>query len=55
MNYNLWKNGDEIWWFGVIMQFVFMGMAYAVYRVCNMKTFQEQYRERFPNDNMEKQ
>ena len=54
MNYGLWRNGDEIWWFGWIMQFVFSGLSYGVYRACTMKTFQEEYKEQFPDNQMEK-
>ena len=49
MSYHLVKNGDAIWWFAVIMEFVFAGLCYGLFRACTMKTFQEEYNERFPN------
>lgn len=50
-NIGLIKHGDEIWWFGLMMQFVWALCSYGLYIVCNKKTFQEEYEERFPKTN----
>lgn len=50
-NIGLVKNHDEIWWFGICTQSVWALCSYGLFRVCNKKTFQEEYNERFQTTN----
>lgn len=50
-NIGLVKHGHEIWWFGLNMQCVWALCSYGLFRLCNKKTFQEEYNERFQTTN----